>query len=266
VKQLDAKYGLNQPLPEQFATYLWHVLHFDFGSSYVYQGESVTSLILQAWPYTAILGLVAFFVVVVVGVSLGIVAAVRQGGVIDSAILATATVGAGIPSFVLGIVLVVVFAVDMNRWTGGSFALPSGGYGFDSHLILPVITLAAFPTVYIARLTRASAIEVLHQEYVTVAWAKGMRERSVVLRHVLKNSLLPVVSALGVVFALLLTGSVVVETVFSIPGIGQTFIKGVEARDYPVILAMTVLYGVVIAVANLVVDVVYTVVDPRVRR
>lgn len=264
-RSLNEKYGLDQPFAVQFITYLWHVAHFDFGLSYQYQNQSVSQLILESWPYTATLGLVTFVLVVPIGIGLGVVAAVRHNGPVDYATLALATIGASIPNFVLGITLVIVFSVGLNSVTKGAFSLPTGGFGLDEHLILPTLTLGALPTAYIARLTRSAMLEVLNQDYVRTAWAKGLRERAVVIRHALRNALIPVVTALGIVFALLVSGSVVVESVFAIPGIGRSFVAGVEARDYPMILGTTVLYAVVIVVANLVVDLVYGLIDPRVR-
>ena len=151
------------------------------------------------------------------------------------------------------------------KWTGGNFFLPAGGWGMDDHLIMPAITLALLPIAYTARLTRASTLETLRQDYIRTAWAKGLPERLVVVRHVLKNSLIPVVTTLGPTFAFLVTGSVIVETVFSIPGIGRAFVVAVTSRDYPMILGTTVLFSIVIAIANLVVDILYVFIDPRVR-
>ena len=149
--------------------------------------------------------------------------------------------------------------------TGGNYSLPVSGFGLDDHLIMPVVTLALLPTAFIARLTRASTLDILRQDYVRTAWAKGLSERLVVLKHILKNSLIPIVTALGPTFAFLVTGSVIVETVFVIPGIGRSFVEAVTSRDYPMILATTVLFSVVVAIANLVVDVLYVFIDPRVR-
>jgi oligopeptide transport system permease protein len=153
----------------------------------------------------------------------------------------------------------------MYKWTGGNFFLPASDYGLDQHLIMPVITLALLPIAYTARLTRASTLDTIRQDYVRTAWAKGLSERLVVIKHILKNSLIPVVTTLGPTFAFLVTGSVIVETVFNIPGIGRAFVVAVSSRDYPMILGTTVLFSVVIAIANLLVDVAYVFIDPRVR-
>lgn len=265
VNDLNLKYGLDKPVPQQFELYLWNATHFDFGLSYQYQGKSVTSLIGGSWPYTATLGLLAFLFIVPVGIFLGVLAALRQNRRADYLTMGFATVAASFPNFVVGALMVVVFAVLMYRATDGNFALPAADFGLDSHLVLPVITLALLPIAYTARLTRASTLETLRQDYVRTAWAKGLSERLVVIRHVLKNSLIPVVTTLGPTFAYLVTGSVIVETVFNIPGIGRAFVVAVTSRDYPMILGTTVLFAVVIAIANLIVDIAYVFIDPRVK-
>jgi oligopeptide transport system permease protein len=265
IRNLNEKYGLNKPVFEQFLLYLWNVLHFDFGLSYQYQGKTVVELIGGGWPYTATIGVLAFLLIVPVGVGLGILAALRQNTRVDYATMGFATFAASFPNFVIGALMVVFFSVLMYKWTGGDFFLPAGGWGVDDHLIMPAVTLALLPIAYTARLTRASTLETIRQDYIRTAWAKGLPERLVVIRHVLKNSLIPVVTTLGPTFAFLVTGSVIVETVFTIPGIGRAFVVAVTSRDYPMILGTTVLFSVVIAFANLVVDVLYVFIDPRVR-
>jgi len=262
---LDKKYGLNKPVFEQFLLYLSNVVHFDFGLSYQYQGKTVTSLIGEGWPYTATIGFLAFCLIVPFGIGLGVLAALRQNTRVDYALMGFATFAASFPNFAIGALMVVLFSVLMYKATGGNFYLPAGGFALDDHLIMPVITLALLPIAFTARLTRASTLETIRQDYVRTAWAKGLSERLVVIRHVLKNSLIPVVTTLGPTFAVLITGSVVVETVFSIPGIGRAFVVAVTSRDYPMLLGTTVLFSVVIAVANLIVDILYVAIDPRVR-
>jgi oligopeptide transport system permease protein len=264
VHNLDVKYGLDKPIIYQFGLYLWNVLHFDFGFSYQYEGKTVTTLILEGWPYTATLGTLAFLLIVPVGIGLGVVAALRQNTRVDYATMGFATVAASFPNFVIGAMMVVVFSVLLYQWTGGTFYLPASNFGLDDHLVLPVITLALLPIAYTARLTRASTLETLRQDFVRTAWAKGLSERLVVIKHILKNSLIPVVTTLGPTFAFLVTGSVIVEQVFNIPGIGRSFVTAVESYDYPMILGTTVLFSLVIAIANLVVDILYVFIDPRV--
>lgn len=265
VNNLNARYGLNRPVHEQYVLYLWNVAHFDFGLSYQYQGKTVSDLLLEGWKYTATLGSLAFLLIVPVGILLGILAALRQNSRLDYITMGFSTFAASFPNFVIGMLMVVAFSVLLYKWTQGSFFLPSADFALDDHLVLPVITLALFPIAYTARLTRASTLETIRQDYIRTAWAKGLPERLVVMKHVLKNSLIPVVTTLGPLFAFLVTGSVIVEQIFNIPGIGRAFVTAVASYDYPMILGTSVLFAIVIAVANLVVDVLYVFIDPRVR-
>ena len=263
---LNVKYGLDQPVWNQFLIYVWNVLHFDFGVSYQHPGQSVNTLIFASWPYTFNLGAAAFVVILVFGVSLGVIAALRQNSFIDYLAVGLATVGASVPNFVVGIVLIIVLSNFLYKITGGNFFFPTGGYPQDLlHMIMPVVTLSLLPIAYLARLTRSSTLDSLRQDYVRTAWAKGLRERFVVTRHVLKNSLIPVVTTAGPLFAGLVTGSVIVETVFQVPGIGRSYVTSIEARDYPMILGTTILYAGLVALLNLIVDVAYVFIDPRVR-
>jgi oligopeptide transport system permease protein len=266
IRQLNIKYGLDQPIWTQFGLYLWNVVHFDFGTSYQHPGQSVNSLLAATWPATVKLGAVSFLVIVFFGVSLGVIAALRQNSFIDYAAVAIATIGASVPNFVVGIILIILLSNFLYSFTNHTFFLPTGGYPQDLlHMIMPVATLSFLPIAFLARLTRSSTLDSLRQDYVRTAWAKGLRERLVVTRHVLKNSLIPVVTVAGPLFAALITGSVIVETVFQVPGIGRSYIQAIEARDYPMILGTTVLYAALVALLNLVVDVAYVFIDPRVR-
>jgi oligopeptide transport system permease protein len=266
IRQLNIKYGLDQPIWTQFGLYLWNVIHFDFGTSYQHPGQSVNQLILESWPYTVKLGAVSFLVIITVGISLGVVAALRQNSFVDYAAVALATIGASVPNFVVGIVLIILLSNFLYKFTNANFFLPTGGYPQDlQHMIMPVATLSFLPIAFLARLTRSATLDSLRQDYVRTAWAKGLRERLVVTRHVLKNSLIPVVTIAGPLFAALITGSVIVETVFQVPGIGRSYVQSIEARDYPMILGTTVLYAALVALLNLVVDVAYVFIDPRVR-
>jgi len=282
VNNLNIRYGLNKPVftpwfdfstghfipfrwDDQFKLYIWNVAHFDFGLSYQYQGKTVSTLLLESWPYTATIGVLAFLLIIPIGVGLGVVAALRQNTRIDYITMGFATIAASFPNFVIGALMVVAFSVLAYRATGGNFYLPAAGFAMDDSLIMPVVTLALLPIAYTARLTRASTLETIRQDFVRTAWAKGLPERLVVVRHVLKNSLIPVVTTLGPTFAFLVTGSVIVETVFAIPGIGRAFVVAIESRDYPMILGTTILFSLVVAIANLVVDVLYVFIDPRVR-
>jgi oligopeptide transport system permease protein len=265
VANLNSKYGLDRPVYEQFLIYIVNVAHFDFGLSYQYENQTVTHILLESWPVTFTIGVLAFVLIVPLGIGIGVIAALRQNTWVDYLAVGFSTFGASVPNFVIGIFLIILFSVEAYHLSGGNVFLPPGGFGLDDHLILPVIALAVLPIAFIARLTRSSTLDVLRQDYVRTAWAKGLRERLVVMKHVLKNSLIPVVTSLGPIFALLITGSVIIETVFAIPGIGRSFVVAVSSRDYPMILATTILYSVLIAIANLIVDLLYTVIDPRVR-
>lgn len=270
VNNLNIKYGLDKPLWQQFVLYVWGAIHFDFGDSLQSPGQKVSTLLLQSWPYTFTLGMVTFVLLVPIGIGLGVIAALRQNTLADYSALGLATVAASTPNFVVGILLIIILSLGLNRITGGTFYLPTGGLPqpynpFQIELIMPVITLGALPTAYIARLTRSSTLETLRQDFVRTAWAKGLTSRLVVSNHVLKNSLIPVVTALGPTFAFLVTGSFITETIFSVPGIGRSFVQAISARDYTMILGTTLLFAVLIAAMNLVVDVIYVFIDPRVR-
>src|SRR6202140_629490 len=230
---LDLKYGLNKPEYQQFELYLWNVAHFDFGLSYQYEGKTVTKLIGEGIPYTATLGTLAFLIIVPVGIGLGVLAALRQNTRSDYVIMSFATAAASFPNFVVGALMVVLFSVEMAKWTQHAFFLPAADFGLDDHLIMPVITLSLLPIAYTARLTRASTLDTIRQDYIRTAWAKGLSERLVVLKHILKNSLMPVVTTLGPTFAIFITGSLIVETVFNIAGIGRAFVVAVTSRDSP---------------------------------
>jgi len=264
LRNLNARYGLDQPLWRQLVRYLGNAVRLDFGDSYRYPGQHVRDLIAVRLPHTLILGTLAFVVIVVGGVSLGILGAVRHGSAVDHLVTGLTTVGGSVPNFVVGILLVLGLSVGLRRATGGAFWLPDGGWGLDAHLVLPLVTLTLAPLAFIARLTRAATLDALGHDHVRTARAKGLSERRVLTRHVLDNALLPIVTALGPLFGFLITGSVVVEALFHIDGLGGSFVAAVAGRDYPMILGTTVVFAVIFAVANLAVDVTYVVVDPRV--
>lgn len=264
-EQLESKYGLDEPVWEQFLTYSWNALHGDLGVSFQYQDRSVTEIIREGVEVSAVLGLMALAFALAVGVTLGVVAAVRQNSPIDYASVFLSTFAASTPSFVLGILLIVVFAVQLGwlpvfGWEKAWWLFPNW-----KQAILPTITLGALPAAYIARITRASVLEVLQQDYVRTARAKGLHERLVLGRHVLKNAVVPILTVSGPIAATLVTGSFIVETVFAIPGLGKQFVASVFQRDYGMIMGTTIFYAAIIAVANLVVDMVYVAVNPRIR-
>ncbi len=259
IATLNARYGFDKPLPVQFVQYIGHALRGDFGVSVqLRQDTPVTTIIKESIRPTVILGALALLLALVVGIPLGIVAALRQNKLADYVSLLVATAGATVPNFVLAILLVIVFAVRLH-W------LKTQGWATPKDAILPVIVLAFSPMAFITRITRTAMLDALNQEYVQTARSKGLHEQTVIFRHVLRNALIPVATVAGPIAAGLITGSFIVETIFSVPGIGRLFIQSIAARDYPVIMATTLIYAAVIALANLLVDVLYSVIDPRVR-
>ena len=259
VENLNARYGLDDSLWTQYRRFLSNCLKGDLGVSFnTFQGREVTDIIRQGLPATAILGALAFGLAVGVGVPLGILAAVRRNTIVDYTAVVLATLLGSIPGFVLGVLLVTAFAVNLHL-------LPTGGWGSASHAVLPAIALAALPMAFVARVTRASVLEVLGEDYVRTAVAKGLSPRVVLSRHVLRNAAVPVLTVLGPELAALVVGSFIVEAVFSVPGIGRLFVQGVGNRDYGLIMGVVLFYALVISVVNLLVDVLYAVADPRIR-
>jgi oligopeptide transport system permease protein len=253
-------YQLDQPLWYQYVHYLWNVLHLDFGPSYIYRDFTVTQLIGQSLPYSLELGSFALIIAVFGGVAAGVVAALRQNGIVDYALMSLATVGLTVPNFVVGPVLSLIFAVILHWVSAGGW-----GNGTFRDLILPVTALALPQLAIFARLTRGSMIEVLRADHIRTVRAYGLPPRVVVVVHALRGALLPVVTYLAPAAAAVLTGSVVIETVFSIPGIGRYFVTGALNRDYTLVMGTVVLIAVFIIVFNLIVDLLYAVLDPRVR-
>lgn len=257
LRELDAKYGFDRPLPEQFARYLGNLLRGDLGLSTKYPQRSVNEIITDGFPVTLTLAAVAIVWSLLVGVTAGIVGAVRQNTVWDHAAMTAALVGISIPSFVLGPVLVLVVSL---RW----HLLPPAGWGDWRHVILPGLTLGTIYAASIARLTRGGMLEVVRSDFIRTARAKGLSERLVIWRHMLRGGLLPVVSYLGPAIASMLTGSVVVEKIFNIPGIGPYFVDAAFNRDYFLVMGIVVLYAFFLLVMNLLVDVAYGLLDPRI--
>ncbi|MGH6896102.1 MAG: oligopeptide ABC transporter permease OppB [Geminicoccaceae bacterium] len=260
-KNVLAAYDLDQPLVLQYGDYLLGVLHGDFGPSFKYRDFTVAELLWTGFPASLKVGGLAIVLAVLLGIALGTLAALRQNTVFDYAVMATAMTGITIPNFVMAPLLTLIFGVWLS-W------LPVAGWngGAPRNLILPVIALALPQIAYIARLTRGSMIEVLHTNYVRTARAKGLRERIVVVRHALKGALLPVVSYLGPATAQVVTGSVVIETIFGIPGIGRYFIQGALNRDYTLVMGTVIVFAVLIILLNLIVDLLYGLLDPKVKQ
>jgi oligopeptide transport system permease protein len=258
VEALNKKYGLDKPFLVQFGNYIAGIFHGDLGASYSRQDRDVSEILMQGLPKTATLGVTAFLLAILIGVPLGMVAALKQNSFIDYASVLFATIFASIPGFVLGILLIIIFSVTLH-W------LPTGGWGSIRQIIMPAFALATLPAAFIARITRASTLEVLRQDYVRTAHAMGIKQRVVLIRHVLRNSLIPVITVAGPELAFLVSGSFIIENLFSIPGIGRLFVNGVFARDYPLIMGSILFYAFTVAFINLVVDLLYAVIDPRIR-
>ena len=255
---LKAAYHLDEPLYSQFSLYLSGLLKGDFGPSFQYRDHTVTELIAAGFPVSLRLGGLAMLLAFCVGVTVGTIAALKQNAFTDHAVMAAAMTGVSIPNFVMAPLLVLLFAVTL-KW------LPAGGLGDWRNLVLPVITLALPQIAYIARLTRGSMIEVLRADFIRTARAQGLPQRTVIVRHALKPALLPVISYLGPATAAIITGSVVIEQIFGVPGLGRFFVQGALNRDYTLVMGVVVFYGVLIIVFNLIVDLVYARLDPRVR-
>jgi ABC-type dipeptide/oligopeptide/nickel transport system permease component len=257
-KNLAAKYGLDRPLWEQFGRFLFNALRGDFGNSYVYKTRSVTEILRDALPVSLRLGAMALVIATGVGVALGVLAAVHHNSFWDYFGVTTAMVAVSIPNFVMGVFLILLFSFLIPLF-------PTGGWGGPRDWVLPTITLSLAPMATIARYTRSSVLEVIRSDYVRTARAKGLAETAVVTRHVLKNAFIPVLTLLGPLVAAVGTGSFFVESVFRVPGMGRFFVISMTGRDYPMIMAVVLCYGAFLAVMNLIVDLLYGVLDPRIR-
>jgi len=256
---LDRKYGLDRPVWQQYLDYLASVVtRFDFGPSYTSRGRTVNDILADFFPVSLTLGLLAMAVGTTLGVTLGVVSALRHNTWIDYLAMAFAIGGVSVPAFVVGPLLVIVFALGLG-W------LPTQGWGRPEQAVLPVLTLALLPAALLARYTRAAMLEVLRADYIRTARAKGLPGRLVLLRHALRNALIPVVTVAGVLLGTIITGSFYVEFVFNVPGLGRYFVTAVTNRDYPVLMGVTLLFATAVAVMNLLVDVLYAYLDPRIR-
>ena len=250
-------YGLDQPILVQYGHFLKGLVTFDLGPSYKYQGRSVNSIIAQNFPVSFYLGLEALCIALTCGITLGAIAALKHSKWQDHLAMIFSVIGISVPSFILATLLQYLFSMKLG-------ILPVARWGTFSHTILPALSLAAMPTAFIARLTRASMIEVLEQDYIQTAKAKGVSTLQLIYAHALKNSLLPVMSYIGYLSATILTGSFVVERIFAVPGLGQWFVQSVMNRDYTVIMAVTLFYSAILMVSTFAVDVLYCFLDPRI--
>lgn len=258
MKSMYAHYGLDQPWYIQYVKYLKGLVMWDLGPSFKYEGRTVNDIIREGFPVSFILGLEAISIALFSGVILGTIAAVKRSRWQDNLAMILAVVGISVPNFIMATFLQYLFSMKMDL-------LPVARWGSLAHSILPALSLAALPTAFIARLTRANMVEVLEQDYVQTARSKGLSTRQVVLKHVLKNSLLPVLTYLGPLTSAILTGSFIVEKIFGIPGLGGWFVNSITNRDYTVIMGVTVFYSALLMLCVLVVDIMYTVIDPRIR-
>ena len=256
--RLNAKYGLDQPIYIQYITWAGKFLQGDLGPSYRYTDRSVNDIVADGIWTTVQLGLMAFALAVFVGIPLGIFAALGHNRGPDYVSTSVSIIGIATPSFVLSMLLIVFFAVNLG-W------FPTGGWKGPQYWVLPTIALAGFPIAVIARYTRASMLEVTRKDYIRTAHSKGLKDQAVVSRHMIRNALIPVVTILGPTLAFLVTGSFIIETIFGIPGIGRFYITAIGTRDYGLLMAMTMLYAFAVAFLNVVVDVLYAYIDPRIR-
>ena len=258
VARLNEKFGLNDPVYVQYIRWAGNLVQGDLGPSYRFADRTVNQIVGDGIGTTMQLGLMAFTLSVVVGIPLGIFAALGHNRWPDYLSTAVSMIGVAVPSFVLALLLVLFFAVNL-KW------FPTGGWKGPEYWVLPTLALAGFPIAVIARYTRASMLEVTRKDYIRTAQSKGLADQAVVTRHMIRNALIPVVTILGPTLAYLVTGSFIVESIFGIPGIGRYYVTSIGQKDYGVLMAMTILYAFAVAFLNLVVDVLYAYIDPRIR-
>lgn len=258
VARLNAKFGLDDPVYVQYIRWAGNLLRGDLGPSYKFADRSVNQIVGDGIGTTMQLGLMAFLLAVLLGIPLGIFGALGHNRWPDYLSTAISIIGVAVPSFVLALLLVLFFGVTLKL-------LPTGGWKGPEYWVLPTIALAGFPIAVIARYTRASMLEVTRKDYIRTAQSKGIGGRAVVSRHMIRNALIPVVTILGPTLAFLVTGSFIIETIFSVPGIGRFYVSAISQRDYSLLMAMTILYAFTVAFLNVVVDVLYAYIDPRIR-
>ena len=255
---IEKKYNLDTPFLFQYFTYMKNLARGDLGQSYKYVGRTVSNIIKQTMKPTFKLGFYAILIAFIIGIPVGVLAASRHNTWIDNLLMTFAISGVALPNFLLGALFILIFSVKLG-W------LPAALWEDPSHYILPVLTLGIRPISIIARLTRSSVLDIIKSDFILTAWAKGLNERVILFKHVLKNSLIPVLSISGPLIANLLSGSFVVEIIFAIPGMGKHLIQSVTNRDYPLILGLTLLYSLILVLANLIVDLLYVFLDPRIK-
>jgi len=258
LKNIQAKYHLDKPVWKQYLYYMRDLAHLRFGPSFKYRNRQVEEILAQTFPISLALGLIALFISIGVGIGAGIISALGQNKSFDRISMFLATLGISLPSFVLAVLLIYVFAHRLK-------ILPPALLEDWRHYLLPSLSLASAPTAYLARLARSSLLDTINKPFIRSARARGIEGARLVFKHILKNSLSPVVTVLGPLVAMLITGSFVIEKIFSVPGMGRYFITAVTNRDYPLIMAVTIVYAVLIVVMNFLVDITYAILDPRVR-
>jgi oligopeptide transport system permease protein len=258
MKSMYKHYGLDQPWYVQYVRYLKGLVTWNLGPSFKYEGRTVNDIIQEGFPVSFILGLEAIFISIFTGILLGTLAAIRRGRWQDHLCMILAVIGISVPNFIMATFLQFIFSMKLD-------ILPVARWGSFAHSILPALSLAALPTAFIARLTRANMVEILEQDYVQTARSKGLSEMSVVFKHVLKNSLLPVITYIGPLTSAIITGSFIVERIFGIPGLGGWFVTSITNRDYTVIMGVTIFYSALLMVSVFIVDILYQVIDPRIQ-
>ena len=258
LKNIEKRYKLDQPLWKQYIDFIKNVARLDFGPSFRYESQSVNDIIKQSFPISALLGFLSLLLALFIGIPAGVISSLKQNMWQDNFVMVFSLIGISIPSFILATFLMYSVGLKFRL-------LPVAGWGSISNLILPCITLSAYPMAFIARIMRSSMLEVLRQDYIRVAYAKGLSRSAVIIKHAIKNSILPVVTYMGPLIASIFTGSFIVEQIFAIPGLGKYFVTSIYDRDYTTILGVTIFYCTILVFLNFIIDIVYSYIDPRIR-
>ena len=258
LKNIEKRYKLDQPLWKQYTEFLINVARLDFGPSFRYESQSVNDIISRSFPISALIGLLSLLLALFIGIPAGVISSLKQNKWQDNFVMVFSLIGISIPSFILSTFLMYTLGLRFRLF-------PVAGWGSISNLILPCITLSAYPMAFIARIMRSSMIEVLRQDYIRVAYAKGLSRSAVIIKHAIKNSILPVVTYMGPLIASIFTGSFIVEQIFAIPGLGKYFVTSIYDRDYTTILGVTIFYCTILVFLNFLIDIVYSYIDPRIK-
>jgi peptide/nickel transport system permease protein len=265
IDALRHEYGLDRPLPVQYVTWIWKVLHLDLGDS-IFLNNTVRNELARAIPKTLMIGFLGLLLAIIMAIPAGVLAAVRRGTWIDTGVTLFANIGVTIPVFWLGIMLIEMFALRLGWLPVQGYTSPLIDFGEGiSTIIMPVLCLAFFPLCALTRQTRSGMLEIIHQDYIRTAWSKGLSEATIIRRHALKNSLLPVVTVIGMMARVTIGGQVLIETVFNIPGMGRLAVEGLQNQDYAVVQGVILLTAVIVTTINLIVDLSYGWLDPRIR-